>query len=273
MDYETLIKNMYVSKDPIIDLTLFAKNHGSNSYAREVNSIMLKKILRMSPIRANKSIKSILLGENYRTLSRIINDYFVFCINGSLSDRRYETKSLYEKESDHYNYIPYDSKTFSKILEYTSKENKKNFLDVGSGTGHKPILASIYGDFDFCAGLEYNLTTYERSKDNKMLFNADSVEFFMGDALEYEYYSSFDYIYMYEPMYSEKQMIKLYRKILTDCRIGTLIINVMRFYAVFKLDNEFKFLGDFNPGYGFYLIKTGKKSFNIVNYGERKEIT
>jgi hypothetical protein len=192
-----------------------------------------------------------------------------------------EVKNEFEIKEEHFTYIPYSPEAFLNLIESTNKFNKKRFLDVGHGTGSKVILAYLFGDFYTAGGVEYNELTCRLSKDfvhNWTSYKSKSIKdykefphnlLFKCDALEFDRYNEFDYIYMYEPMREPAQMIKLYDKIFSDCEIGTLIVNVLHFNSATEniyLKSKFKF--NKSKHYPFknklLLIKTKENEFDTV---------
>ena len=188
-----------------------------------------------------------------------------------------ENKTNWEKLENHYPYIPFNPRSFLHLLKITKKFNKKHFLDIGHGTGSKVILATLFGNFYTCNGIEYNEFTYKISENlvpkwtrahfaKQDKYYSDHNNLLKGDALKFNGYHNYDFLYMYEPMGSCEQMKKLYKKVLSDCKIGTLIVNVSHFYAVLGL-KEFNFIKTKsrkteNP---FVLIKKSKNEF-LVEY-------
>jgi len=271
MKYETVIESIRKNeKDALPNLLEFYKKN-----SQEVSCILLRDLFRDTKTNSIKTFKEIMSGDDNnlkRNLMGFFNDYFRFCINGSLSSVD-EIKSNFEEDSAHYHYIPFPPERFIYLLKETKKYNKKRFLDVGSGTGHKPILAYLLDYFETCHGIEYNPITFGKSMYNKNRFLGydPKIKLFNGDALEFGNYADYDYIYMYKPMHDDKQMHKLYDKILTDCKIGTLIVNVLDFYQVLRLEKslgfgKFTFLpkGRKRPIYNnFVLLKQAEDTFKV----------
>ena len=180
-------------------------------------------------------------------------------------------------EDGFFPYIPYDPISFSRLLAKTKKYHKKNFIDIGHGTGQKILLAGLYGDFDSISGIEYNKLTYRISQTILLhIFNGylnnnqynPKLSLQERNAL-YHDYSKYDYIYMYKPMSDEKLMHELYKQVLSTAPIGALIVNVLDFISVFDLTEfKFKMTKEFRNeySYAFILIKTGKNTFNVEEY-------
>lgn len=236
-----------------------------------------------------------LRSNNFYSLLRLFN----CSLNPNSFDTRYEVKNDWERKQAHFHYIPYSVYDFIYLIRKTKKFKKKRFLDVGHGTGSKIILAYLFGDFESAGGIEYNEFTFNLSQkyikdwtrfkeyemygdDYKKRYElAPKYNIHKGDALKFKDYSEYDYVYMYKPMSDNRQMAKLYNKIFNDCKVGTLIINVLDFDQIFadrdfypeesRIDSKFTFINarnGKNRSSGFVLIKIGKNKFKVerINY-------
>lgn len=101
-------------------------------------------------------------------------------------------------------------------------QNKKEdirFLDVGCGTGNIIAMAKSFGA-NITAGIEINteLKTYtKKSMIDKIYYE---------DALKFNKYKDFNYIYFLRPFVKDSDMHKLLEKIITESDTGTIILSI-----------------------------------------------
>lgn len=204
----------------------------------------------------------------------ITKDGLVYIIFNGLSSNYMasERKSNYEHGRGYYQYIPACQKDFIQNISaiYKKYPNIKSFIDVGCGLGDKSFLASLLG-IEKSYGIEYNHHTYEIGQYFLRKFKADltvykrstSIIFphiFQGDAFRHDF-STYDLIYLYVPIYKEKNMHKLYEHISSTMHVGAILFDIsqnslMDWYKRYKnkyapIHDDYKY-----KNYVQFLIKT-----------------
>lgn len=122
-------------------------------------------------------------------------------------------------EDGGWNYIPYDSENFLKVLSYVLKKHPKikSFLDVGCGAGDKVAIASKL--VKKSCGIEYQQVYADYAKESGL-----DVE--CCNAFKYNGYGNFDIIYMYHPIMDDLLYKKLVKRILNHMKPGAILIEV-----------------------------------------------
>lgn len=133
--------------------------------------------------------------------------------------------STERKNENHYAYISYGLKPFVRLIKYFYP-NK--FIDVGCGLGDKVISASLIRN-GVSDGIEYYEDDAIRARENvKAVFGPKNKnKIFHGDAIKFQNYGDYDFIYMYRPMKSVRSMVKLWKTILSQMKIHAKAIDVL----------------------------------------------
>jgi SAM-dependent methyltransferase len=102
------------------------------------------------------------------------------------------------------------------------REGPLRFLDVGCGGGIKVLLAAeVFGLAD---GLEYDAAYAATAANLLRDFGTGRTTAIHGDGLTFDAYGQYDVIYFYQPM-SDKQLLHaLEDRILSQARLGTILI-------------------------------------------------
>ncbi len=114
--------------------------------------------------------------------------------------------------------------------------NPYTFLDVGCGVGQKVTIAKALFDFD-AYGLELRDQLYRVARQlHKDLFvrrwhqPTRKSQFFKANALTFPRYDQFDLIYFYCPIADHVLQTELEKKILTDAKVGAVILGYLAQY-------------------------------------------
>lgn len=108
-----------------------------------------------------------------------------------------------------------------RLLLVQGRTEGARFLDVGCGGGTKVFAATRF--FQHSDGLEYD-PVYAEAGRQTMRIIAPDCQIMQGDALQFDNYGTYDVIYFYRPLHIEEKLAEMERRILSQCRPGTVIL-------------------------------------------------
>ena len=115
-----------------------------------------------------------------------------------------------------YAWEPLPLHQFLEGLDVASVVPPGRFLDVGCGIGTKLLIASQYG-YEV-SGLELRPEYLEAAR--RLVPEARLIQ---GDAMEFEGYGEFDFLYCYRPFVDDEQEDELERRMLVQLKVGAWI--------------------------------------------------
>ena len=140
---------------------------------------------------------------------------------------------------------------FEKILNTFHISQSDSIIDVGCGKGGALISMANFG-FGRITGIEYSSELHCIARENLSKIGIQSVTVLRADATNFEHYSDYNYIYLFNPFFGQvfdDFMQKVRESLVLQPRKLTILYLNPRCHSVVVQDHLFKKVEEFHFGY------------------------